>query len=80
MGTLHNFFSAISKVDEFTKGSEGKPSEEEINRRREAKKLSKQRMDKSGETKKNVKPELAHYDRGQNILKEEIKRIKQLMK
>lgn len=56
VGTLHNFFSSFSKVGEFTKGSEGKPSEEEISKRREAKKQSRERMDKSGETKSNVKP------------------------
>jgi len=56
VGTLHNFFSSFSKVGEFTKGSGGKPSEEEINKRREAKKQSRERMDKSGETKSNVKP------------------------
>ena len=80
VGSLHNFFSAVSKVQDFTKGNEGKPSDEEIARRRAAKELGKQRQDKAGETKKNVKPELAHHDKGNNIIKEEIKRIRQLMK
>jgi hypothetical protein len=80
VGSLHNFFSAVSKVQDFTKGSEGKPSDEEIARRRAAKEKGRQRQDKAGETKKNVKPELAHHDRGNNVIKEEIKRIRQLMK
>ena len=79
-GTLHNFFSGIYKVDDFTKGSSGKPSEEEIQKRREAKQRGRQVQNKKGETKKNVKPELAHHHRGNNIIQEEINNIKRLMK
>lgn len=80
VGSLHNFFSAMTKVQDFTKGKEGKPSDEEIEKRRAAKERGRQRQDKAGEDKKDVKPELAHYDRGDSVIKEEIKRIRQLMK
>jgi hypothetical protein len=80
VGSLHNFFSYLSKSKDFTKGSEGKPSEEEIAKRRAAKEKGRQRQDKYGDTFKDVKPELAHHDRGDNVIKEEINRIKNLMK
>jgi hypothetical protein len=80
VGSLHNFFSAMGKSQNFVKGKEGKPSDEEIENRRASKERGRQRQDKAGEGKKDVKPELAHYDRGDNLVSEELKRIKQLMK
>jgi len=77
-GTLHNFFSGISKSKPFIKGSEGKPSEEEIEKRRASKQKGRERMGKKIDS--NVAPELAHYDRGDMIIGEEIERIRQLMK
>ena len=78
VGTLHNFFSSISKSSEFVKGKEGKPSDEEIEKRRTAKQKGRERIEKNIDS--NVAPELAHYDRGDEIIGEEIKRIRQLMK
>ena len=80
VGSLHNFFSAMSKAPNFVKGKGGKPSDEEIAKRRAAKEKGRQIQNKAGETKKNVKPELAHHDRGDSVISEEIKRIRQLMK
>jgi hypothetical protein len=78
IGSLQNFFSTMSKTPNFVKGKEGKPSDEEIEKRRAAKEKGKQRMTKNIDN--NVKPELAHYNPGDNVLIEELKRINQLMK
>ena len=109
VGTLHNFFSAISKLSDFTKGKSGKPSDEEIEKRRAAKERGRKMMDKNSDgnvtsykdfedgfsAEKGAGPkskddkiglsnwfnkkQTSHYDRGDNVLKEEIKRIKRLM-
>ena len=78
VGSLHNFFSGMSKASEFVKGKEGKPSDEEIEKRRAAKQKGRERMEKNIDS--NVAPELAHYDRGDEIISEEVKRIRRLMK
>ena len=68
----------MSKASEFVKGKEGKPSDEEIEKRRAAKQKGRERMEKNIDS--NVAPELAHYDRGDEIISEEVKRIRRLMK
>ena len=78
VGTLHNFFSSVPKSQDFVKGKEGKPSDEEIEKRKETKQKGKERMSKNIDS--NVSPELAHHDRGDKVISEEIKRIIQLMK
>lgn len=78
IGSLHNFFSSMTKVQNFVKGKEGKPSDEEIEKRRAAKQRGKERIDKNVDA--NVAPELAHHDRGDSYLIEEVNRIKNLMK
>lgn len=110
VGILHNFFSTMSKASGFSKGSAGKPSDEEIAKRRAAKERGRKLMDKNsdgnvssykdfesgfsaekGSNPRSIddkvglsnwfnKKQTAHHDRGNNVLKEEINKIKKLMR
>jgi len=83
-GNFSNFLNSLNKLKPMKKGKQGKPSDEEIAKRREIKK------GKGGEkgiegtfagsAPRTKPPQLAHYERGDEYLMEEIKRIRQLMK
>lgn len=82
-GNFGTFLSALNKLKPMEKGGEGKPSEEEIAKRREAKKGKGGEKGTEGEfagsAPRTKPPELAHHDRGDKYLNEEINRIKSLM-
>lgn len=83
-GNFSNFLNALNKLKPIEKGKEGKPSEEEIAKRKEAKKGKGGEKgtegDFEGSAPRTKPPQLAHYDRGDKFLYEEITRIKKLMK
>jgi hypothetical protein len=83
-GNFSTFLKALSKLKPIEKGKEGKPSEEEIAKRREAKKGKGGEKgtegDFEGSAPRTKPPQLAHHDRGDKFLYEEITRIKRLMK
>jgi len=82
-GNFNTFLKALNKLKPMEKGKEGKPSEKEIAKRREAKKGKGGEKGTEGEfagsAPRTKPPELAHHDRGDNYLNEEIKKIKSLM-
>lgn len=83
-GNFSTFLKSLNKLKPMEKGKSSKPSEEEITKRREAKKGKGGEKGTegtfSGSAPRTKPPELAHYDRGDNYLSEEIIRIKGLMK
>jgi hypothetical protein len=83
-GNFSTFLNALNKLKPMEKGKEGKPSEKEIAKRKEAKKGKGGEKGTEGEfagsAPRTKPPQLAHHDRGDNYLSEEITRIKRLMK
>jgi hypothetical protein len=82
-GNFENFLNGLNKLKPMEKCKEGKPSEEEIAKRREAKKGKGGEKGTEGEfagsAPRTKPPQLAHYDRGDKYLNEEINKIKNLM-